>query len=598
MDASRTPGAYRVFARKYRPTRFSELIGQEALVRTLTNALTSGRIAHAFLLSGIRGVGKTTTARLLARALNCTGPDGTGGPTPEPCGACPSCRAIAEERPLDVIEMDAATRTGIDDIRELVDSVRYAPAASRYKVYIIDEVHMLSAQAFNGLLKTLEEPPPHCKFVFATTEVRKVPVTVLSRCQRFDLRRVQAPVLEGHLAWICERESVTIEPAALRLIAVAAEGSVRDSQSLLDQAVSLADGPVTALQVQDMLGLGDRRRVVELCEAVLDGAAARALERFGELYALGAEPVAVLQDLLGLAHGLSRLQSGVPVGATGLAFGPELEARLVALAERWPLPVLARAWQMLLKGIDEVRMAPDAVAAVEMVLLRLACVSDVPPPAELARLLRQGGVDSSPAAAPSAVASAPGPVAPMPTPSPGPAREAARAQPALAREPAPAERALARVAPEIASAASAPCPENFAALIGLLRSRGESPLAAWLERGAHPIRFEPGVVEFRPEPSLPGDAAGRLREALVRMTGRPWTVVLGQAAGEPTLAELQAERSRARIAALGRDASLRRVLDAFPGAEILEVRATAPASRDGPPEPSHEPTRNSEVERA
>ncbi|MGH6900865.1 MAG: DNA polymerase III subunit gamma/tau, partial [Geminicoccaceae bacterium] len=377
--------AYRVLARTHRPQRLSELIGQDALVRTLGNALQSGRVAHAFLLTGIRGVGKTTTARIIARALNCIGVDGRGEPTPEPCGVCEPCVAIAEGRHIDVLEMDAATRTGIDDIREIVDSVRYAPSSARHKVYIIDEVHMLSEKAFNGLLKTLEEPPPQTIFIFATTEVRKVPVTVLSRCQRFDLRRVEGELLQRHLGEIAAKEGVPIEPGALALIVRAAEGSVRDGLSLLDQAIALAgDGAaIAAAQVQAMLGLADRSRVLDLFEHLARGRVREALDTLAELYALGTEPEAVLQDLLEISHWLTRIKVA-PEAAEGFGVAQQDVARGRALAESSSMPVLARTWQMLLKGLDDVRLAPSPLLAVEMVLVRLAYVADLPPPSELA----------------------------------------------------------------------------------------------------------------------------------------------------------------------------------------------------------------------
>ena len=381
---------YRVLARTYRPQRLSELIGQDALVRTLTNALHSGRVAHAFLLTGIRGVGKTTTARIIARALNCIGPDGSGQPTPEPCGQCEPCVAIAEGRHIDVLEMDAATRTGIDDIREIVDSVRYAPTSARTKVYIIDEVHMLSEKAFNGLLKTLEEPPPQTIFIFATTEVRKVPVTVLSRCQRFDLRRVEGELLQRHLGEIAAKEGVQIEPGALALIVRAAEGSVRDGLSLLDQAIALAGGEaIAAAQVQAMLGLADRSRVLDLFEHVARGAIKDALDCLAELYALGTEPEAVLQDLLEISHWLTRIKLA-PQAAEGLGVAQQDVVRGRVLAEALGMPELARAWQMLLKGLEDVRLAPSPLLATEMVLVRLAYAAELPPPAELVRRLGDG----------------------------------------------------------------------------------------------------------------------------------------------------------------------------------------------------------------
>ncbi|HZB92320.1 MAG TPA: DNA polymerase III subunit gamma/tau, partial [Stellaceae bacterium] len=392
------PGApYRVLARKYRPSTFAELIGQEAMVKTLTNAIATRRIAHAFILTGVRGVGKTTTARILARALNCIGPDGKGGPTIEPCGQCEPCRAIAEDRHVDVMEMDAASRTGVDDIRELTDGVRYKPVAARYKIYIIDEVHMLSKNAFNALLKTLEEPPADVIFIFATTEIHKVPITVLSRCQRFSLRRVPAELLAEHYRAIAEKEGVAAEPAAIALIARAADGSVRDGLSLLDQAIALGGGAVAESAVRDMLGIADRGLVFDLFETVLKGDAAGALQRMSALYEGGADPLMVLQDLLELAHLITRLKLVPGAAAEDPALAGERQRGLV-LGERLGLPVLARAWQMLLKGIAEVQNAPSPLQAAEMVLVRLAYVADLPAPADLVRELQRGGEGGTAAA--------------------------------------------------------------------------------------------------------------------------------------------------------------------------------------------------------
>src|SRR6202167_4953911 len=357
MTDAATP--YRVLARKYRPQTFAELIGQEAMVRTLSNAIASGRVAHAFILTGVRGVGKTTTARIIARALNCVGADGTGGPTVAPCGTCEHCRSIAEDRHVDVIEMDAASRTGVDDIRELTEGMRYRPASARYMVFIIDDIHMLSKNAVNALLKTLEEPPPDVKFVFATTEIQKVPVTVLSRCQRFSLRRVPVDGLVAHYRKIAEAEGIEIEPAALGLIARAADGSVRDGLSLLDQAIALANGPIAEDAVRDMLGIADRGLVFDLFETVLKGAAGGALDQMEALYQGGADPLSVVQDLLDLVHFVTRLQLAPDAG-----FDDPMEAgardRARPLAARLGMPALARAWQMLLKGIEEVQIAPSA----------------------------------------------------------------------------------------------------------------------------------------------------------------------------------------------------------------------------------------------
>jgi len=383
---SDSASAYRVLARKYRPSTFAELIGQEAMVRTLSNAIATGRVAHAFILTGVRGVGKTTTARILARALNCVGADGTGGPTAEPCGRCPQCLAIGEDRHVDVIEMDAASRTGVDDIRDLTEGVRYRPVSGRYKIYIIDEVHMLSKYAFNALLKTLEEPPPDVKFIFATTEIQKVPITVLSRCQRFSLRRVPAELLIRRYQRIAAAEGVEIEPAALALIARAADGSVRDGESLLDQAIALSAGRIEEAEVRDMLGIADRGLVFDLLECALRGDAPAALAQLDGLYQGGADPLMVLQDLLDLSHFLTRLKLAPDAGAGDpIAEGDRERAR--PLAEKLAMPVLARVWQMLLRGLEEVQVAPSPIQAAEMVLVRLAYVADLPAPAELVRLI-------------------------------------------------------------------------------------------------------------------------------------------------------------------------------------------------------------------
>jgi DNA polymerase III subunit gamma/tau len=579
--------AYRVLARKYRPQAFAELIGQEAVVRTLSNAIAQGRIAHAFMLTGVRGVGKTTTARIIARALNCIGPDGTGGPTALPCGECPHCRSIAEDRHVDVIEMDAASRTGIDDIRELTDGVRYRPVSGRYKVYIIDEVHMLSKNAFNALLKTLEEPPPAVVFVFATTEIQKVPLTVLSRCQRFSLRRVPVDLLIEHYRRVVAAEEIAADDQALALIARAADGSVRDGLSLLDQAISLGDGRVEEAAVRDMLGAADRRAVFDLLESVLHGDANDALERMDRLYRDGADPLMVLQDLLELGHFLTRLKLAPEAGSGDpIAEGDRERAR--PLAGMLSMPLLARLWQMLLKGLEEVQAAPNPVQAMEMVLIRLAYVADLPAPAELVRALEpafsaaagSASPGSAPRGAGDAARGAGGSAAAESVPGP-PA--GAGAGPTLLR--APAERIAApETSPSPMSvAAPAPMPQSFVEVVALFDERREALLAAQLKQYVHAVSFEPGRIEFRPAAGAPRDLAGRLARLLGEWTGRRWMIAVSEAEGEPTLHEQRERRERDLRKAVASHPLVRAVFETFPGATIAAVRerfATAGAPAD------------------
>jgi DNA polymerase-3 subunit gamma/tau len=572
---------YRVLARKYRPQTFAELIGQEAMVRTLANAIASGRVAHAFILTGVRGVGKTTTARIIARALNCIGPDGTSGPTVSPCGQCEHCRSIAEDRHVDVVEMDAASRTGVDDIRELTDGMRYRPVSARFKIYIIDEVHMLSKNAFNALLKTLEEPPPDVKFVFATTEIQKVPVTVLSRCQRFSLRRVPIDQLVAHYQGIAAAEGVEVEPAALGLIARAADGSVRDGLSLLDQAIALANGPIAEGAVRDMLGIADRNLVFDLFETVLKGDAAGALDRMEALYQGGADPLSVLQDLLDLAHFLTRLKL-VPDAGAGDPMAEGDRTRAAPLAARLPMPVLARCWQMLLKGIDEVQTAPSAKQAAEMVLVRLAYVADLPVPAELVRSIDLGTVPPAPAPsaakpsipAPAAVEPAAGePVfiepfaSASPAPAAAPRADSGNAAPALlAPEPQPRP-----VAPPGGPALD-PMPEDFVATVALFERHREAITCAQLRSQVHLVAFEPGQIEFRPADGAPRDLASRLGQRLSEWTGTRWVVAVSREEGAPTLEQQERARASELASEVARHPLVRAVLDAFPGATIAAVR--------------------------
>jgi DNA polymerase-3 subunit gamma/tau len=569
-----TATAYRVLARKYRPTTFAELIGQEAMVRTLTNAIATGRIAHAFILTGVRGVGKTTTARIIAKALNCIGPDGKGGPTISPCGVCEPCRTIAEDRHVDVMEMDAASRTGVDDIRELTEGVRYRPVGARYKIYIIDEVHMLSRNAFNALLKTLEEPPPDVKFIFATTEIHKVPVTVLSRCQRFALRRVPQDLLAQHYGRLAELEQVTAEPAALALIARAADGSVRDGLSLLDQAIALAAGPVTESGVREMLGVADKGLVFDLLETLLKGDVAAALGQMTALYEGGADPVMVLQDLLELVHFLTRLKA-TPAAGEGdpLLEGDRTRGR--DLAARLGTPVLARFWQMLLKGLGEVQVAPIPLQAAEMVLVRLAYVADLPAPAELVQALSDGREVPAPR---------PPVAAPMPA-SNGSSGGAAAPRAAVAPELGGGPRTMALAAPKLAepvaapeSPAPSPMPQSFAEVIELFDKHREGILRAQLYSYVHIVSFEAGRIELRLAPGAPDKLSNRLGQLLSEWTGTRWVVTVSNAAGAPTLREA----AEARALSLRNEASehplVKAMLETFPGARIEAVRELTPAA--------------------
>jgi DNA polymerase III subunit gamma/tau len=557
MTDTAQPTPYRVLARKYRPTDFATLIGQDAMVRTLTNAIASGRLAHAFVLTGVRGVGKTTTARIIARALNCIGPDGQGGPTIDPCGQCEHCRAIAEDRHVDILEMDAASRTGVNDIREIIESVRYRPTSARYKVYIIDEVHMLSTAAFNALLKTLEEPPEHVKFIFATTEIRKIPVTVLSRCQRFDLRRVEMDVLAKHFSGIAHKEGAEIEPAALRLIARAADGSVRDGLSLLDQAISHGAGLVSEAQVRDMLGLADRARIFDLFELVMKGQMAPALDLLAEQYALGADPVVVVQDMLELAHWLTRLKI-TPDAADSSAASETEKVKGAQMAGDLSMAQLTRTWQMLLKGLAEVRSAPNPLQAAEMSLVRLAYVADLPSPADLIQQLRDnppaprgpgGGGGGGGTVALSTQMVSPG--------STGGPSAALKMEPALAAQPVhlPA------------------MPASFAEVVALFSEKREGVLAVHLRNQVNPVRFEAGRIEFRPHNSAPHDLAPKVSRLLSEWTGRRWTVTVNMTdPADPTLSEQDAIAEHKRREDAANHPLVRAVLDAFPGAAIEIVR--------------------------
>ena len=586
---SEDAAAYRVLARKYRPASFAGLIGQDALVRTLSNAIAMDRLAHAWLLTGVRGVGKTSTARIIARALNCIGADGTGGPTPEPCGTCDHCVSIAEDRHVDVIEMDAASRTGIDDVRELIESVRYRPVSARYKVYIVDEVHMLSKQAFNALLKTLEEPPPHVKFVFATTEVRRLPVTVLSRCQRFDLRRVDMETLVAHFAGIAEAEGVEVEPAALALIARAADGSVRDGLSVLDQAMAHEGTRVAEEAVRAMLGLADRTRLFDLFDMLMRGAIKDALDCFAELHDAGAEPQALLQDLLELCHWLTRLKL-VPTAADDPAVPEAERTRGRAMADALAVPSLTQTWQMLLKGLEEVGQAARPALAVEMTLVRIAYAADLPSPADALRALGAGG------AQPRADGAAETAAAPASTPVDVPrggaaAADSAAAEPVPAATPSPATAPAPAPTPAPTSAPTAeaaprPRPESLRAIAALAEERREPILSAWLRTEVRPVRVTAGTVEINCVRAPDGRMLDLLRDRLAEWTGERWMIALTDSGGEPTLDEQAQAAQEAADRAAADHPLVRQVLDAFPGARVRTVHRPVPdGGNDGDPSP-------------
>jgi DNA polymerase-3 subunit gamma/tau len=539
---------YRVLARKYRPIDFTTLVGQEAMVRTLRNAIATGRIAHAFMLTGVRGVGKTTTARIIARALNCVGADGKGGPTVDPCGVCEHCVAINEDRDVDVIEMDAASRTGVADARELIEGVRYRPVSARYKVYIIDEVHMLSTAAFNALLKTLEEPPPHVKFLFATTEIRKVPVTVLSRCQRFDLKRVPHDVLVGHFGKIAVLEKVEISPEALALVARAADGSVRDGLSMLDQAIAHGGGVVDAAQVRDMLGLADRSRVTELFEKTMRGDAPAVVAALGEMHDAGADPVVILQDMLELTHWVTRLKVAPEAGASN---ADSERAHGVAMAGKLSMASLTRAWSLLMRGLQETLHAPSPVRAAEMALIRLCYAADLPSPSDALKALQNGGAAAAPAAPPAPRGGGGGG---------GAAARLATSQPASA------------VAPQPAPAEALPNPRSFTEVVALFEARREPRIVNFLMHHVHEVRCEPGVIEFRPEPTAPSDLASRLSEMLGKWTGRRWLASVSNAEGKPTLSQQKTANADTLRSKAEADPLVQAILKTFPGAKLEAVR--------------------------
>lgn len=565
--SSDTPKAkpYQVLARKYRPETFADLIGQEAMVRTLKNAFEADRIAQAFVMTGIRGVGKTTTARIIAKGMNCIGLDGQGGPTVEPCGQCEHCVAIAEGRHVDVMEMDAASRTGVDDIREIIESVHYRAASARYKIYIIDEVHMLSKNAFNALLKTLEEPPQHVKFIFATTEIRKVPVTVLSRCQRFDLRRIEPEDMLTMLRRIADAEGAAIADDALALITRAAEGSARDAQSLLDQAISHGAGETTAEQVRAMLGLADRGRVLDLMDFIMKGDAAGALVELGGQYADGADPMAVLRDLAEVSHWVSVIKI-TPEAVEDPTVSSDERRRGQTMAEALPMRVLSRMWQMLLKAIEEVSVAPNAMMAAEMAVIRLTHVADLPSPDELVRKLKDQPVPpagpSGGAPAPSGDGSGAGSGAmekstAAPRISGGSPRSGPGAT-ALAVSQAP-ENALARFA-------------RFEDVIELIRANRDVKLLVEVEGGIRLASYAPGRIEFTPSVDAPSDLAARLAQRLQGWTGVRWGVTLVNGCEAATITETRDGEKLALEEEAATHPLVQAVIASFPKARITEIR--------------------------
>ncbi|MEO9573093.1 MAG: DNA polymerase III subunit gamma/tau [Tateyamaria sp.] len=546
---------YQVLARKYRPETFADLVGQHAMVRTLKNAFEADRIAQAFVMTGIRGTGKTTTARIIAKGMNCVGPDGNGGPTTDPCGECEPCRAIMEGRHVDVLEMDAASNTSVNDIREIIDSVHYRAASARYKIYIIDEVHMLSTSAFNALLKTLEEPPEHVKFIFATTEIRKVPVTVLSRCQRFDLRRIEPEVMIALLSKIAGGEEAQITDDALALITRAAEGSARDATSLLDQAISHGAGETTADQVRAMLGLADRGRVLDLFDMVLKGDANGALTELGAQYADGADPMAVLRDLAEITHWVSVVKI-TPEAAEDPTISPDERSRGLAMAETLPMRVLTRLWQMLLKALDEVGMAPNAMMAAEMAIIRLTHVADLPSPEELVRKLQN--------------ATPPAPTAQTtPVGAPSGAQAVVQAQTRMASNPNAAGHTTALAQNVEAALARFP---TFEHVLELIRANRDVKLLVEVETGLRLAAYQPGRIEFVPADNAPRDLAQRLGQRLQLWTGNRWAVSVVNEGGAPTVVEVRDAADLALKEAAIAHPLVQAVMASFPKASITSIR--------------------------
>ncbi|RUM21594.1 DNA polymerase III subunit gamma/tau [Rhizobium phaseoli] len=588
-DAASTGTGYRVLARKYRPKDFTDLmVGQEPMVRTLTNAFETGRIAQAYMLTGVRGVGKTTTARILARALNYKTAD-VDKPTIDLRAPGEHCQAIMEGRHVDVIEMDAASHTGIDDIREIIEQVRYRPVSARYKVYIIDEVHMLSTQAFNGLLKTLEEPPEHVKFIFATTEIRKVPITVLSRCQRFDLRRISASDLVGLFTTIAAKEGIEAEADALAMIARAAEGSARDGLSLLDQAIAHGAGAVQAEAVRGMLGLADRARIVDLFQHIVKGDVAGALAEFQSQYEAGANPVVVLTDLADFTHLVTRLKY-VPDAANDPSLSEIERTKAAELAKGVAVTTLSRIWQMLLKGIPETEGSSRTAGAAEMVLIRLAHAAHLPAPEDAARRLAEFSGDnagSRPASPPSGGGGGNGTRvpyqssvaarAPEPTPRPQPSGPTAmlRAVPNL--EP----QTIGRVETKPAEAPKPLVPVNtIGDIVDLAAEKRDVKLKALVRNFVRPVRIEPGRLDVNLTEGAPGTLLNELAVKLKEWTGIHWIVSTSREEGGPTMVEAEAKAQQQRVSDARQDPDVAAILAQFPGAKIIDVRVRAPTPEE------------------
>ena len=569
-DISDNNTHYRVLARKYRPVDFAELIGQDAMVRTLSNAIETGRLAHAFILTGVRGIGKTTTARIIAKALNCIGPDGNGQATIEPCGECENCISISESRHVDVMEMDAASRTGIDDIREIIDGVKYASVSARFKIYIIDEVHMLSRNAFNALLKTLEEPPEHVKFIFATTEIRKVPVTVLSRCQRFDLRRVSIEELMDHYSNIAEKEKCEIAEPALAMIARAAEGSVRDGLSLLDQAFAHGAGKVSEEQVRDMLGLADRAQIFDLYKVILAGETADALAKLRHQFHHGADPAVIIQDMLELTHWLTRLKV-VPDAGDDLVTSEAERKQGLEMAGGLSIPILTRTWQMLLKGTEEVRVSPNPISALEMVIVRLTYSANLPTPEELVKEIRNNSQPTSGKAGQSStnggLTSQASATITDGTPDTGGAPQAFN----VIQGSGQSAVRLSDPAPET-NEEFIMSPSSFEQLAALFETKGKPDIAFHLNDNVRLVSFDQGRIDIRTNDRVPKTMTGRMARLLKQWTGQNWVISLSSEFGEDTLYEKEKAEQAALKEMVMENELIKSILDTFAGASLSDIR--------------------------